>query len=107
VEVVDISSGDSGDNDDGDEVTVTVEPVRRSVRTTKGRQSNPNRLPQTAEQYEAVVLARAMRPSFHNFSKVVLNLRQHTLDLQQQTFAHTVKVLNKYCGDCHVICAAM
>jgi hypothetical protein len=45
VEVVDMSSGDSGDNDDGD---VTVEPVRRSTRTTKGRHSSPNRLHQTA-----------------------------------------------------------
>jgi hypothetical protein len=29
VGVVDMGSGDSGNNDDGDEVTVTVEPVRR------------------------------------------------------------------------------
>jgi hypothetical protein len=100
VEVEDMSSGDSGDNDDGDEVRVTVEPVRRSTRTTKGRHSNPNRLPQTAVQQEAVVVARAMRPSFQDFSQVVLNLQQQTLNLQQQTFSQTVQVLKDYCGDC-------
>jgi hypothetical protein len=107
VGVVDMGSGDSGNNEDGDEVTVTVVPVRRSTRTTKGRNSNPNRLPQTAVQQEAVVVARAMRPSFQDFSQVVLNLQQQTLNLQQQTlnlqqqtFSQTVQVLKDYCGDC-------
>jgi hypothetical protein len=106
-----VSSGESGDNE---ETAVTVEPVRRSTRVTKGRHSNPNRLPHTAVQHDAVVVARAVRPSFSDFSRVVLGLQQQTLNsqqqamnsqqqtlmnMQQQTFSEAVQVLKGYCGD--------
>jgi transposase InsO family protein len=72
--VVDEGSVDSGDNG-------VEEPVRRSARVTKGRHSNPNRLPQTAvQQEESVAVVRTMRPSFIDFSRVVLNLQQQTLN---------------------------